>query len=99
MTLATSDSGSYTCASGDLTKTVKLTVLDKIAFVDSPNGAPIAKPIVLGLDNEVICQVNVLLPPQIYYYLTQGDSGKFELRVVDARWQECGRCHVEHGRL
>ena len=58
-TLATSDSGSYTCASGDLTKTVKLTVLDKIAFVDSPNGAPIAKPIVLGLDNEVICQVNV----------------------------------------
>lgn len=57
MTLATSDSGSYTCATGDLTKTVKLTVLDKIAFVDSPTGAPIAKPIVLGVDNEVICQV------------------------------------------
>ena len=95
MTLATSDSGSYTCATGDLTKTVKLTVLDKIAFVDSPTGAPIAKPIVLGVDNEVICQVcsaSVEVCSVVYdFILKKGDTGQSELCVVDARWQECCR--------
>ena len=55
--LSMADKGTYTCASGDLTKSVNLKVEDKITFTDSPNGASIERAIVLGTDNEVICQV------------------------------------------
>ena len=59
--LSMADKGTYTCASGDLSKSISLKVEDKITFTDSPNGANIERAIVLGKDNEVICQVKANL--------------------------------------
>ena len=59
--LSMADKGTYTCASGDLSKSISLKVEDKITFTDSPNGANIERAIVLGKDNEVICQVRANL--------------------------------------
>lgn len=56
--LSMADKGTYTCASGDLSKSISLKVEDKITFTDSPNGANIERAIVLGKDNEVICQAS-----------------------------------------
>ena len=55
--LSAEDAGVYTCSSGDLSSTINVKIQDKITFTDSPQGDPIEKSIVVGKDNEVICQV------------------------------------------
>ena len=64
--LSSEDAGVYTCSSGDLSSTIEVKIQDKITFTDSPQGDPIEKSIVVGTDNEVVCQVR-----RFSYYMNQ----------------------------
>ena len=92
--LSSEDAGVYTCSSGDLSSTIEVKIQDKITFTDSPQGDPIEKSIVVGTDNEVICQVR-----RFSYYMDQikyaffhiflrclGDSFWAQFCVDSTRW-------------